>query len=118
MSYDYAPIAATALRLLQNFGQSITLVRVSGESTDPVTGVVTSGADASVTTTGIMKMYPQKMIDGTRILATDREMVLSNEHTPVATDQVRIGTEDWTIVDIKTISPAGTDLVYFVQVRK
>lgn len=118
MSFDYDAMAATALRLLQNFGQSVTLVRSTGNSIDPVTGVAVVGTDASVTTTGIMKMYPSFMIDGTRILATDRQIVLSSEQVPVATDTVTIGSEDWSIVDIKTVSPAGTDLVYFVQVRK
>lgn len=118
MSFDYAAMAATALRLLESFGQDVVLKRFTGNSIDPVTGATVAGTDASVTTTGIMKLYASNMIDGTRILATDRELVLSNEQVPVQTDTVTIDGEDWSIVAIKPVSPAGTDLVYFVQVRK
>jgi hypothetical protein len=118
MSGFYDDMAATALELLAEFGQSVTLSRTTGGSIDPVTGAVTAGTDASVITTGLIKPYPDKMIDGTRILASDRELVLSNEQVPLSTDKPVIGGEEFAIVDIKTVSPAGTDVVYFCQARK
>ena len=114
----YDDMGAVALELLEEFGQSVTLSRETGGSTDPVTGEVTAGTDASVTTTGLIKPYPENMIDGTRILASDRELVLSNEHVPLPSDKPLIGGEEWAIVGIKTVSPAGTDVVYFCQVRR
>jgi hypothetical protein len=111
-------MAATALELLIEFGQSITLSRETGGSINPITGVVTAGTDVSVVTTGLIKPYPEKMIDGTRILSSDRELVLSNEAVPLPSDKPIVGGEEWSIVDIKTVSPAGTDVVYFVQVRR
>jgi hypothetical protein len=111
-------MAATALELLTEFGQSVTLSRETGGSIDPVTGVATAGTDASVITTGLIKQYSAKMIDGTRILASDRELVLSNEQVPLPSDKPVIGGEEWAIIDIKTVSPAGTDVCYFCQVRR
>jgi hypothetical protein len=93
MSGFYDDMAATALELLAEFGQSVTLSRTTGGSIDPVTGAVTAGTDASVITTGLIKPYPDKMIDGTRILASDRELVLSNEQVPLSTDKPVIGGE-------------------------
>jgi hypothetical protein len=44
--------------------------------------------------------------------------VLDNSQIPATTDQVIINSVPWSIVDLKPVSPAGTDIVYFVQVRK
>jgi len=114
----YSDIAATALSLLQKFGQTITLVRVTGASVDPVTGAAVAGTDASVTTTGVLGKFPDKLIDGTRILASDRRLILSNEQTPVMSDLVTVNGYNWTIIDIETVSPAGTDVIYICQVRR
>lgn len=118
MSYAYSRPAATALRLLTKFGQSVTLSRKTGASTNPITGAVTAGTDASVVTTGLIKPYPDNMVDGSRILDSDRELVLSSEYEPLPSDKPIVNGEEWAIVRIKTVSPAGTPVVYFVQVRR
>jgi len=114
----YSDIAATAKVLLQMYGQTITLVRKTGASINPVTGVEVAGTDASVTTTGLLGKFPDKLIDGTRILSSDRRLILSNEQTPVMSDKVTVNGYDWTIIDIETVSPAGTDVIYICQVRR
>jgi len=114
----YDNMGSTALGLLVKFGQSITLARETGESVDPITGAVTAGTDASVTTTGILKLYPDNMVDGTRILDSDRMLILSNEQVPQPTDKPLIDGEEWGVVNISTLSPAGTDVIYKVQVRR
>lgn len=118
MTFNYDKIAATALKLLTKFGQPITFARETGGSVDPITGVVTPGTDASVTTTGLLKTYPDNMIDGTRILKSDRELILSNEQVVQPSDKPVINSQDWAIVDIKTLNPAGTVVIYKVQVRR
>lgn len=118
MASFYESLGDTALTLLVKFGQSITLSRETGGSVDPITGAVTAGTDASVITTGLIKPYPDAMIDGTRILDSDRELVLSNEYEPLPSDKPVIGGEEWAIVNITTISPSGTDVIYKVQVRR
>lgn len=118
-TYDYSNIAATALALLAKFGATVTLTRTTGGVFDPVTGYQSASVDASVTTTGLLKPYPDRMIDGTRILAGDRELVLSNEQEPLPNDKPVIGGESWAIIGIKTVKPNGVDaVVYFAQVRK
>ena len=115
----YAKAGATAKKLLVKYGKAVVLIRSTGGSFDPVAGVNVAGVDASVTTTGIIKPYPDSVIDGKRILSGDRELVLSNEHQPLADDRVTIGGENWTIVNIKTVIPDdATAVVYFCQVRK
>lgn len=115
----YDDMAATALELLTEFGSAVTLPRTTGGSIDPVTGAVVSGSDATVTTTGMIKPYPDHLIDGTRIMRGDREMVLSNEREPLPTDTPTINGENWSIVGIKTVKPDdATPVVYFCQVRR
>ena len=118
MSFDYSKSATTALNLLVKFGGEITLSRKTGNSVDPITGIEAAGTDSSVTTTGLLKPYPDNMIDGTRILASDRELVISNEQTPEPSDKPIIDNEEWSIVSIKTIKPFDTVVVFFLQVRR
>ncbi len=114
----YEDMAATALSLLAEFGKSITLTRTTGASYDPVTGVTVPGTDASVTTTGLIKPYPDNLINGTRIMTGDKELVLSNEQTPTMDDKPVIDGKSWSVIGIKTIKPDdATPVVYFCQVR-
>ena len=118
MRFDYSKSAATALKLLTRFGGDVVLSRETDGSTDPITGVVTPGTDASVTTTGLLTNYEDNMIDGARILDSDRKLVLSNEYEPLPTDKPVIAGEEWSIEAIKTIKPFDTVAVYFCQVRR
>jgi len=118
MSDFYDEMAAVALELLTEFGSDVTLYRETGATANPVTGAVVAGTDASVVSKGLLKPYPNSMIDGTRILVGDRMLVLSAENTPLPTDKPVIAGQKWAIVNITSINPAGTPLVHFVQVRK
>ena len=112
-------MAAAALKLLEKFGKPVVLARITGGAVDPVTGATTASADASVTTTGLIKPYPDGLIDGTRIMQGDRELVLSAEHEPLPTDKPVVGNQQWSIVGIKTVKPDdATPVVYFCQVRR
>lgn len=114
----YGNMADTTVRLLTKFGASVTLQRYTGRSIDPVTGAITAGSDASVVTTGVLRPYPSNMIDGTRILETDRELVITNEQIPQPTDKPTMDGQEWAIVGITEMNPAGTVIAYKLQVRK
>jgi hypothetical protein len=118
VAFDYVKMAATALKLLERFGGDVVFAREIGGSINPITGAIVAGTDASVTTTGLLKKYPDKMIDGTRILTGDRELVLSNEQEPLPSDKPIIAGEEWSIVEINTAKPFDTVIVYFCQLRR
>ena len=107
----YDNLAATASRLISKFGQDITVTRTSGVSIDPITGAAT-GSEVTLTGKGIYKTYPDSLIDGTLIKRTSKMVVIDNTVTPVMSDKI----DGLNVTNIKTSSPAGTDLVYFVQV--
>lgn len=111
-------MAATATALLTEFGASITLTRSSGDTYNPLTGEAVAGPDTSVVTTGILRPYEDKVIDGTRILSGDRELILSSGQKPLKDDRPVIDGVEWHMVNIKTVKPDdSTALVYFCQVR-
>jgi len=114
----YADMATTAKDLLAEFGQTVTIARVTGGSVDPVTGSVTAGTTTTYSPKGILRNYNATLIDGTRIKAGDMELILDDTIAPLLTDKPAIGGTVWTIKGIKEINPAGTPLVYFCQVAK
>jgi len=118
MSDFYTLLAATASRLIEEYGFQVTVKRTTGESVDPVTGDITAGVDSLNIVNGIFKEYSNSLIDGTRILAGDRMLVLDNSFEPLPTDKVLVGNEYWDIIPpILSKSPSGLPLIYFVQVR-
>ena len=114
----YTDAAADALELLTEFGYQLTLSRKTGDSVDPITGVIAPGTDSSVTTTGFDIPYDDGLIDGTRILNGDRKLLLSNEQEPSPDDKPIIDSQEWSIVNIKTVAGAGTAVIYKCQVRR
>lgn len=114
----YSELAAVSAELLAEFGQTITIRRTTAKVIDPVTGVVTTpGTVQDLTTKGVLRTYPDAVIDGTRITTSDRELVLADTVQPLLTDKILIQGEYWSVQRVETVSPAGTALVYKVQVR-
>lgn len=118
MTFDYAAMATTARTLLANFGQTVTIKRTTGGSTDPVTGVVTPGTETTYSPKGVLRPFPDALLDGTRITESDRELILDDTVEPEMGDLVTIEDEDWTIRRIIGTKPAGIALVWRVQVRR
>lgn len=118
----YGDMAAIALELLTEFGAQMTITRSSGGQIHPVTGEVIPATVTSLTTTGALTRYADKMIDGARVLSSDRLLVLSNQQKPMPSDKFTIGGQQWSIANndnaIDTVIPDGVTAVrYLVQVR-
>lgn len=113
----YLGLAATASKLIDKYGQTLMLVRET-DSIDPVTGITTESATRNYQVNAILKNYPDNMVDGTRIKAGDRLIVIGGKLEPLLTDKFKLQNKNWNIESIKTSNPAGTVLSYFVQVRK
>lgn len=114
----YADMADLATELLTEYGQAVTIKRITGGSDDPVTGVAVAGTTASLSSVGVLRPYPDRLIDGTRITASDRELTLDASVEPLMTDKITVQGQDWNIAAIVGHSPAGTVLCYRVQVRR
>lgn len=118
MSFDYISTAHDAAELLAEFGAPVTLTRITPGVYDPATGtVVNSGA--TYTATGVKLNYEQRAIDGTNILLGDQRVYLDPliAAAPQAGDTLTIGTEVFTVVASRPLSPAGVVVLHDVQVR-
>lgn len=118
MSAFYEEMAAVVVELLAEFGAPVILERTTGGQSHPVTGVTTPIVQDDKTTTGILKRYPNKLIDGSRIKSGDRLIVIDATVKPEMSDKPSINGETWTIVSIEAANPAGIPLAYFIQARR
>ena len=114
----YSDLATTAKSLLAEFGQTITITRSTAGTYDAVTGAVTAGTTATYLAKGVLKQYKSNLIDGTRILSTDRELIIDDTIEPFLDDIITIGGASWSAIMVGETNPAGTPLVYKVQVRR
>ena len=111
----YENMAVTATRLLTKYGQTITFRTKT--TFDPVTGAE-SGSSTDSTTIGLFQRIPDRLIDGTRILSSDKLIVIDSSYTPDLSQKVIIGGDQYSIEEINEVNPAGTSIVYFVRLRK
>mgnify|MGYP003108951538 CR=1 FL=1 len=124
MSAFYDRQVATAQRLLAQFGQPVTVSRVTGGTEDPLTGDVTGQTTESYTPDGVLLNYSVKEAGdsraaGNEIRTSDRKLLLEPfEVDPVVTDSVTVDGSEWTIIRTKPLRPAGQTLLHEIQVRK
>ena len=114
----YTRMAATASRLLTKYGMEITIKRLSGNSINPVTGAVVTGTTTTYTPQGIVQHYNDNQIDGTRILASDRLVIVDETVEPLTTDTITLSSQDWSIISVKEVKPSTVGIVYFIQARR
>lgn len=117
MSGFYASMAATSARLIRDKGQVVTLSSPEGGAYSPATGL-TQPAAASVATRGVALAYPARAVDGTTILQGDVRLLLSPAVDPRAYKVATFDGVAHAIVAVQPLSPAGTVLLYELQVRR
>jgi hypothetical protein len=119
----YTDIRLIAQNLLKGKGQTIMLTYQGSSSYNTSTGGATiSTSTASVY--GAVFEYGNKNIDGTLIKVGDKQLLLSALNTagtaitaPVVNDTVTINSVAYTITQVKTLSPAGTVVLYDCNIR-
>lgn len=119
MPINYSALQTTATRLLTDNGQSITLNYESAEVIDPATGVVTTPAtNNSISGYGLATNYDITEIDGNAIEASDIRLLLSNISTRPETGwTATVDSKVHRVMDVRQIKPAGTNVIYILQLR-
>lgn len=125
MSQFYDRMASTALRLIERFGQTITLRDTVQGEYDPVTGSQTPDVEVDQPAQAILQDYALQQAgmsyaEGTVIKQGDKKILVAAQGLtpPTLTTAVIADGATWTIVNIKEINPAGTPLVYELQGRR
>ena len=115
-AFDYTATAATALRLLTNFGAACTLKRQTAGAYDTATGIA-AVTSASLSAIAAVFDYPARYIDGTLILQGDYRALMASSPAPKQGDILTWNSVDYTVVSAKAIAPAGTLVLYECQIR-
>ena len=112
-------LSATATNLLSSLGSKeyIKIKRSSGGAYDPVAGETTGTTQSTIDCIGVVTSIDNKLIDGTRIKATDKMAILDNSITPVMTDLISFGGFDNTVIQIDEINHAGVTQLWKVICR-
>lgn len=112
-----------AQNLLKGKGQTITLTYQGSSSYNTATGGATI-ATSTASAYGAVFDYSARNIDGTIIKVDDKQLLLSALNTagtaitaPVVNDTVTINSVAYTITQVKTLSPAGTVVLYDCNIR-
>lgn len=118
-TFNYANTAATADRLLKRFGARVEMSRTLPGAYDPATGGPGAGTTTTQTVTAAVFDYPQRYIDGTKILAGDRQCFLSavGVNEPLQGDRFTWDGKSMVVVAVKKLAPAGLAVLYELQVR-
>lgn len=117
--YDEMAALATELLGTEEFGEPLNIQRVTGETRDPITGVVTPGTDESYTPLGVILDYEQDEFDGERIQRGDRKLIIDNSTQPRLTDKPVIDGSEWNVISWTKTQPRESSVVamYTIQVR-
>lgn len=122
MTAFYERMADTALRLIGQYGQTVTLREVTPGEYNPVTGDTAPDAVAETSASGVLIEYTgQERQSNSLIQQGDKKLMLPAKALaqPSLNSKVVIQGEVWTIVPpLKVMNPAGTPLVYELQVRR
>lgn len=131
MAFDYSEIADVADEILEEFGQAVTLTHTNEGTYVPGTGWVPADpAEIVQAGTGATFDYGTAQagiysVPGSLVQVGDKQLLLSSLTTaggtlmaPVNGDTITdIAGKVWTITQVKTVSPAGTAVLYDCNLR-
>jgi hypothetical protein len=118
MSKFYTDLAATAARLLIKYGQSATWSHDNGDSTfNPATGVTSGGTTTAYAAKGALLDFDTSRVDGVSIKQTDKRFIMQVGAKPDISDIITIDSVAYQTINILETNPAGTPVVYEVQLR-
>lgn len=119
MGKFYTGLASTASKLLADKGQSITFTRKTLASFDPVLGQETLGTATTYTGNGAVFNYKKAELKDGLIESGDIKLLLEATTTaPLIDDTCVIDSDTYRVMDVMTTSPAGTVVIYTLQLRK
>lgn len=120
-AFDYSRPLATANQMIERYGQLGAIRRAGAPSGDPFDP--TPGADVDHPARFVMIDFEAREIDGTRILGSDKKVLVSPGSLtigPTTTDHlVEADGTVWNIIPpVQTLRPAETTLLYTLQCRR
>lgn len=117
--FNYASIAQIATAQLKNFGRAVTLRKIPAGTYAPATGVNTSAANTDYSRNGVLSDFKGQVNGpGGLVQQLDKKFLMEAGIVPAIEDRIIIGTDDYGIVGVMEINPAGVPLAYTLHLRK
>ena len=121
---DYAALALTAERLIEDNGRDVTFVKVSEtpiDANEPWRG--NTSAETTVVAKAVLSDYAKEDIDGDLIRTGDQRAVVAElsvtgndlEEFEIMRDDEN---QEWRIINVDKVRPGPTTLVFVAQLRK
>ncbi len=114
MSLDYSSVAATASKLLTNFGRSVILRTRANSGSESNPTITESDTAVSAVSAG----YSLSAIDGSLIQRGDIQFVFASVVVPTDADAIIDGDYIFEFQFVEAITPGDTVLLYKAQARK
>lgn len=120
-AFDYAGLRdGTVNLMLAKFGKELKLYRKTDGAYDPTTGISVV-QEQVLTYVGATMNYNARQVDGSRILSSDRRVLISPSNqtkAPQVGDDFYINTERFRIVNVEATQPADVVVLWECQARK
>ena len=116
MSLDLSDVATDLMKSLGD-ETHVKITRKSGGTFDPVAGTNTGEVTTVLPSVGVVVKLDSTLIDGTRIKATDKMILLDKGLTPLYTDLITFDAIDHTVVQINEVNPSGITQMFKVVCR-
>jgi hypothetical protein len=118
----YDEMAVMALEMITEFGQPVTISKTEPGEYDPETGGISPGATVEQISQGMMFDFTgQEFQNNSLIKQGDKKLKIAAqglEWVPDLLNKVIIQGRTWSIVPpLKEVNPAGTPILYELQVR-
>ena len=114
----YTGLATTATRLLTDKGQTATWAHDNNDGTfNPATGEKTGGTTTAYSAKGALLDFETRRVDGTAVLATDKRFLMQVGSKPDVSDTITVNSVAYQVIAMKETNPAGTAVIYEVQLR-
>ena len=119
---DYSNLAATTLAQIADKGRTVT-VRSPGvtQAYNPANDTYTAGTDVDVTAKALFTKFSSKDIAGDVIRATDSRVLIAASAlsaAPDTDDKIIDNSTHYNVINVETVKPGDTAILYILQVRK
>ena len=116
MSFNFTPLQGSSTKLLTKFGRQLTFTRTTDAGFDPNTGTKTQ-TTSTFTKFACVFDYSAEEVALDNIEVGDRRL-LAEGHSYQVGDTVSLDSQNYRVISVSNIQPAGTVVACNLQVRK
>lgn len=115
--FNYDAAAATALRLLTQFGGPMQVRQPTAPTSNPVAGTVTLNP-VTLSFIGVRTRFKQEFFEGAVVQVGDQLWLLDGRQAPAPGSLLSVDGGWWPIVAVRAVKPSSTAVLYMAMVRK